>query len=171
MTIRPTADKQRESLFNILAETVIGATVLDLYAGTGAMGIEALSRGAQSVVFIDNDLQSMRLIKENIRSFQIESSSQVIHWNILKNLSCLKDHVFDLILMDPPYHHAHVQTTLSHLLNIHCLNEQTLIVAEHAVSDNILIPKEFIQYDSRRYGKTQLSFFASFSSVRAISAL
>ncbi|KPA12245.1 Ribosomal RNA small subunit methyltransferase D, partial [Candidatus Magnetomorum sp. HK-1] len=157
--IRPTADMQREALYNILSNRIMGLRVLDLYAGTGAMGIEALSRGAKSVVFIDNARMAIRLINENIRLFQIENSSQVIKWNISKNLSCIKDQLFDLVFMDPPYHHTHVQNTLSHLQKAQCLNEESIIIAEHAIKDSILVPDGLELYDHRKYGKSQFSFF------------
>jgi len=157
--IRPTTDKQREALYNIISDKIIDARVLDLFAGTGAMGIEALSRGASFVVFIDNAKKSLRLIQENIKNFKVESYSQVIKWNISKNLSCLKDQLFDLVFLDPPYHHTYIQTTLSHLQKAQCLNEETIIVAEHDIKDKIIIPDGLKLYDFRKYGRSQFSFF------------
>jgi 16S rRNA (guanine966-N2)-methyltransferase len=154
--IRPTADKQREALFHILAHWVIDADVLDLFAGTGAMGIEALSRGAKAVTFID---KNTRLIKKNINHFNVQCKTNVIQWDIFRNLRCIRGQLFDLILIDPPYHHDHVGKTLSHIAKIQCFHENTIIVAEHACDENIVLPDKFKQLDCRRYGKTQFSFF------------
>ena len=154
-TIRPTADKHRESLFNILTNNISGATVLDLFAGTGAMGIEAISRGAQFVVFIDKDI---RLLMENIKRLNIDNETQVIRWDIFRNLSCIKGKFFDIIIMDPPYRDKHIEKTLYHLMDSQCIKTETVIVAEHSVRDDILIPEGLERYESRHYGKTQFSF-------------
>lgn len=164
MSIRPTTDRQRESLFNILRNmnVVIDAKVLDLYAGTGALGIEAFSRGAGYIVFIDNSIQSIRLIKRNIQQLQIEHSTKVIKCNILNSLACLDcqdEKVFDLILMDPPYRHSYINKTLCNIVNQQCLDINTIIVAEHAADEIISVPDNIKQFDTRKYGNTKLSFF------------
>jgi len=161
MSIRPTSDRQRESLFNILnhMNSIVNANVLDLYAGTGALGIECLSRGAQSVVFIDNSFQSIGLIKKNIQHLQIEHFSTVIQSNILNDLACLNGQVFDLILMDPPYQKSYIDKTLSNIVRQHCFDMHTMIVAEHASNEVIHVPKSIKQVESRQYGKTKFSFF------------
>jgi len=160
-SIRPTTDRQRESLFNILTsmDSIVSARVLDLFAGTGALGIEALSRGAHSIVFVDNSKQSIRLIENNIERLQIKQVTEVIQCNIVKSLSCLNHKVFDLILMDPPYHHSYLNITLNNIINQKCFCENTIIVAEHAASDSVLIPDQIIKLDARKYGKTMFSFF------------
>ena len=160
-SIRPTSDRQRESLFNILTSmnSIATARVLDLFAGTGALGIEALSRGARSIVFVDNSRKAIGLIENNIKNLQIEDLTEVIQCNIIKSLSCLDHYVFDLILMDPPYHHSYINKTLIHIINQKCFDENTIIVAEHAASESIQIPEQIKELDHRKYGNTMFRFF------------
>jgi len=161
MSIRPTTDRHRESLFNILSNmnVIMHAKVLDLYAGTGALGIESLSRGAQSIVFVDYASEAIQLIKKNIKLLKINDVTKVIQKDILKDLTYLNDNIFDLILMDPPYQYNYIEKTLSHIANQQFLNSNTLIVAEHAANESMHVPAIFQRFDSRQYGKTKFSFF------------
>jgi 16S rRNA (guanine(966)-N(2))-methyltransferase RsmD len=149
-------------MFNILAHTPRCAKVLDLFAGSGALGIEAMSRGAQSVVFVDNNQRALETLRQNLKHCSIDRNAEVIRWNIAKNLDCLKryQHKFDLVFMDPPYHCNLVEITLGQLLLIDCVADSAVIVAEHEPGCQIHVPENslFIS-DSRRYGSTQLSFF------------
>ena len=115
--IRPTADRLRESIFNILSYLVKEAVVLDLFAGTGALGIEALSRGADSAVFIDNNKKALSVIERNIQSCAVDNRSQIIRWDIVKNLNCINsvDSKFNLVFMDPPYNKGMIKPTLNNL--------------------------------------------------------
>lgn len=162
MQIRPTADRIRESLFNILGQRPAGAAVLDLFAGTGALGIEALSRDARTAVFVENGTQALVALRKNIGLCRIEERSRVIQWNIRKNLNCLKAYprYFDLIFMDPPYGQGLIQPTLNHLLRIETLAPHALVVVEHDPAEIIRLPDAVMAgVDNRRYGRTQLSFF------------
>jgi 16S rRNA (guanine(966)-N(2))-methyltransferase RsmD len=141
---------------------IIDANVLDLFAGTGALGIEALSSGAASIVFVDNSIQSIRLINSNIKKLQIEHSTKVVKCNILQGLACLDcldEKVFDLILMDPPYRHSYINKTLCNIVNQQCLDINSIIVAEHATDEIISVPENIKEFDTRKYGNTKLSFF------------
>ena len=159
--VRPTKDKHRESIFNIISQDLAGAVVLDLFAGTGALGIEALSRGADFAVFVDSYPHALSTISKNIQSCQLDSRTKVLRWNILKNLNCLKSYSFDLILMDPPYSIGAVTPALLNLTHCGCLKNESLIVIEHSLDepfpDHL---KSFRLYDQRRYGKTLVSFFS-----------
>jgi 16S rRNA (guanine966-N2)-methyltransferase len=106
--LRPTSDKLRETLFNILAPRVTGARVLDGYAGTGALGIEAMSRGAASVAFVERDPRARRLIAENLAHCDLTSGCVIIRASVARAIDDLtKAHdSFDLILLDPPYDDA-----------------------------------------------------------------
>ncbi|MEA3417324.1 MAG: RsmD family RNA methyltransferase [Thermodesulfobacteriota bacterium] len=88
--VRPTSDRLRESIFNILSFHIKQAVVLDLFAGTGALGIEALSRGAESAVFVDIHNGALSIIKRNIKACELENKSKIIKWDIVKNLNCIK---------------------------------------------------------------------------------
>lgn len=105
--LRPTSDRLRETLFNVLAPRISGARVLDVYAGTGAIGLEAISRGAVAVVFIEHDRRAQALIAENIRHCAVEEHCSIVRADAARGLDSLArrpDAVpFDIILLDPPY--------------------------------------------------------------------
>jgi len=160
-TIRPTADRLRETLFNILSARVSGAVVLDLFAGTGAFGIEALSRGAAFAMFVDKNKGSVSLTERNIQQCALESRSRIIKWDIVKNLNCIKSFkpAFNLAFMDPPYSGNIIEITLKNLLKSDCLAPGASIVVEHTSLDPIsIISKEVTVVDQRKYGKTLVSF-------------
>jgi 16S rRNA (guanine966-N2)-methyltransferase len=158
---RPTADRIKESVFNILAGSVRNKRVLDLFAGTGALGIETLSRGAISAVFVDFEKKSLAAIRRNIRELGLEDRTRVIHWNILKNLNCLlpERDAFDLVFMDPPYETNSVIPTLDGLLSRGVLTAGTRVVIEHSSREPIVQPLgRLVLVDQRRFGKTLVSF-------------
>jgi 16S rRNA (guanine966-N2)-methyltransferase len=160
-TIRPTSDRLREALFNILADKIQGALVLDLFAGTGALGIEALSRGAGAATFIEKDASAVLLLKKNIHACGLEENVHVIQWDILTNLNCIQSITpgFNLVFMDPPYQKDMVQSALRHLSNSNALQNNACLVIEHSKFDPIPnIPKAFQLKDERKYGKTLVSF-------------
>ena len=112
--LRPTSDKLRETLFNILAPRIGGARVLDGYAGTGALGIEALSRGAAHVTFVDRDRRAQALIAENLRRCGIENGYVIIRASVAQALASLDGKaLFDIILLDPPYEAGRLQDASS----------------------------------------------------------
>jgi 16S rRNA (guanine966-N2)-methyltransferase len=160
---RPTSDRLRETIFNILSFRTRQAVVLDLFSGTGAMAIEALSRGADSAVLVDDAPHAVSLIAENIRSFSLEKKARVQRWNIAQDLNFLR-HVqplFDLVFMDPPYNRNMISPTLDHLLQSASLAEQACIVVEHSVLETICFDqRRFELYDQRTYGKTMVSFLS-----------
>ena len=158
---RPTADRVRESIFSILADRVSNAVVLDLFAGTGAMGIEALSRGAESVLFADNDKSALLALEKNINTCSLESRVQIIKWNILKNLNITSvfQHTFNLVFIDPPYRQNLIRSTLFNLAKSQCLQNGACIAIEHSPQEPIEEHLErFKISDQRQYGKTLVSF-------------
>ena len=157
---RPTADRVREAIFNILAFKIQGSTVLDLFAGTGAFGIEALSRGAESVVFVDVDSDSITVLQENIKSLSLEHPTKILRWDLTRNLSCLSSlrSAFNLVFMDPPYNKNMIEPTLFNLHNSHSMERGARIVVEHSYLEPIQkgqLPFEIS--NQRRYGKTLVS--------------
>jgi 16S rRNA (guanine966-N2)-methyltransferase len=159
--VRPTADRIRESIFNILGNDLRNAVVLDLYAGTGAFGIEALSRGAKFAAFVDINKKVLEIIKKNIRDCNLVGDSQTILWDIAKSLDFLKStpRMFDLVFLDPPYGQNLIPATLDHLWRQEKLGKNARIIAEHAVRDPL--PLGMAGYgivDQRKYGKTVISF-------------
>jgi 16S rRNA (guanine(966)-N(2))-methyltransferase RsmD len=102
--LRPTSDRLRGTLFNVLAPRIVGARVLDGYAGTGAVGIEALSRGAAHVTFVDDDRRAQRLVADNLAHCGVRNGYVIIPKDLARALSALRaDAAFDIILLDPPY--------------------------------------------------------------------
>lgn len=159
--IRPTADRLRESIFNIIGPRIYGRRVLDLFAGTGAMGIEALSRGALHAVFIDNNPIALDLIRQNLDKVKASGQATVIRWNISRNLDCLHDRAkMDFVFIDPPYRKHLVKVTLDNLLASDI--GFGAVVVEHEAKESIdNLPAGFILKDQRRYGKTLVSFLGA----------
>ncbi len=160
LNTRPTSDQLRETVFNILSYDVVGAVVLDLFAGTGALGIEALSRNASKAVFVDKQREAVSIIKKNLNACSFEEIVHVIKWDICRDLNCLRGtDKFNLVFMDPPYNRGMISKALISLQKSQCLAEHSKIVVEHSTSDIIeFLPEGFLITDSRVYGKTAVSF-------------
>ena len=158
---RPTADRLRESIFNILACLVKDAVVLDLFSGTGALGLEALSRGANSAVFIDNSKETLSVVERNIQACAVDNHSQIIPWNIVKNLNCIKsvDSKFNLVFMDPPYNKGMIKLALLNLHDSGSIEKEACIIVEHTSFEPVPgACKQFELTDQKKYGKTLISF-------------
>ena len=135
--------------------------VLDLFAGTGAFGIEALSRGAESVVFVDVDSDSISVLQKNIKSLSLESQTKIFRWDLTRNLNCLGSlrSAFNLVFMDPPYNKNMIEPTLLNLHSSQSIEIGARIVVEHSYLEPVLRSQSrFRIYDQRRYGKTLVSF-------------
>lgn len=161
MATRPTSDRLRESVFNILSAQVRSTHVLDLFAGTGALGLEALSRGASHCLFVDNQKEALTVIRKNIAACGLENRCQVLLWDIARNLNGIRNQPspFDLVFMDPPYGKDLIPLTLESLARSGCLAEGACLVCEHAVTDTwVALPPSFTLTDQRTYGKTGVSF-------------
>lgn len=128
--LRPTSDKLRETLFNILATKIDGARVLDGYAGTGALGIEAISRGAAHVTFVDQDRRAVALIDENLTACGVEGGYTIHRGDVATVLPGLGTSAFDLILLDPPYNTMTIAAVLDAAART--LARDGLVVLEHA---------------------------------------
>jgi len=162
MKTRPTADRMREALFNILSAEIAGSTVLDLYAGTGALGIEALSRGASFAVFVDKDGDALSVIEKNLRSCGFEDRSKTFRRDILINLKWPRtvSKPFDLVFMDPPYEKDCIYPSLVNLKQSSVLKKDSIIIVEHSPREPAPIDLfGFEIFDQRRYGRTLFSFF------------
>lgn len=160
-SVRPTADRWREAIFNILAGEVAGAAVLDLFAGTGALGIEALSRGAASAWFVDRSPTVLTLLAKNISACGLTAGTRQIRWDIRRSLACLRnaDPAFTLVFLDPPYDRGLVQPTLAHLHRSRSLAGGACIVVEHAAGESFRQQEgPFALEDRRRRGNTLVSF-------------
>ena len=136
--LRPTSDYLRETLFNVLGPAVADSRFLDLYAGTGAVGIEALSRGAIAAVFVESHVAAAKLIRENLASLKIVSGAQVIAAQVgpaLNKLASLQRLPFDFVFLDPPYaDEREYDATMNILRTSSLLSHNSLVIAEHLKS-------------------------------------
>ena len=159
METRPTADRVKEALFSIIQFDVPTATVLDLFGGTGQLGIEALSRGAKSAVFVDSGEQACSLIKENLRRTKLETDGRVIRADYLEYLERCNEK-FDIVLLDPPYAEVFLENALKKLTQIDILQSGGIIVAERPVGKEL--PWEFQGFTRSKdykYGNTLLTLY------------
>ncbi|MGE5528219.1 MAG: 16S rRNA (guanine(966)-N(2))-methyltransferase RsmD [Patescibacteria group bacterium] len=162
LDLRPTSDRVRESLFNILGPRVAGATVLDLFAGTGGLGIEALSRGASRAIFVERDRRAGDLIRRNLAMLGLGSGEAEVRGEpVADALAALAacGCRFDLVLADPPYGAGAARDTLASLARGGLVSPGGLAVLEHAAKESIPAPDGMILVDRRGYGDTALSFF------------
>ena len=166
MRVRPTSDKARQAIFNILMHrdfgvnfTLDGAKVADLFAGTGALGIEALSHGAKVCLFVDDAAESRALIRTNVDALQLTGTSKIWRRDAtdLGPLGAGAGGPFDLVFMDPPYRKNLIAGALKSLLAGGWLSETALIVAESA-EDEIIDTSGFEVIDTRSYGETKVLF-------------
>lgn len=158
-SVRPTTDKVKEALFSILTERIWGSKVLDLFSGTGNLGIEALSRGAGLCVFGDNSRESIRMIKSNIAHCRAEKGARVVPGDFKKTLMNLEEK-FDIILLDPPYGKGLLEQCFEIIGERNMLEEDGVIVAEHRKEENL--PEEFCGFKKikeRKYGAIMLSIY------------
>ena len=159
MQTRPTADRVKEALFSIIQFEIPGARVLDLFGGTGQLGIEALSRGAKSAVFVDAEEEACGLIRENIRKVHAESDAKVVRSDYLAYLNSCKE-TFDFVFLDPPYAEVFLENALKKLTEIDILQSGGIIVAERPVGKEL--PWDFSGFTRSKdykYGKTLLTLY------------
>lgn len=159
MLTRPTTDRVKEALFSIIHFDIPGAKVLDLFGGTGQLGIEALSRGAESAVFVDAREESCRLIRENLKRTKLEQQGRVVRSDYMDYLGCCRER-FDIILLDPPYAEVFLENSLKRITEIDILQSNGIIVAERPLGKEL--PWEFEGYSRSRdykYGKTLLTVY------------
>ena len=159
LTTRPTSDRVKEALFSIIHFEIPGARVLDLFGGTGQLGIEALSRGAASAVFVDAGEPACRLIRENLKRTRFEREGKVIKSDYLAYLTSCREQ-FDIILLDPPYAEVFLENALKKITEIDILQSGGIIVAERPLGKEL--PWEFEGYTRSRdykYGKTLLTIY------------
>ncbi len=163
--VRPTADRVKESLFNILVSlqgSLAGYRVLDIFAGTGNLGIEALSRGAAEVVFVDNHRESVTFVTRNLRALGFDEKSRIIEKEALTALRMLESigSKFHLVFIDPPYREGLAVKVLDRLASSSLLDESSVVVVEFASGEGL--PTEvgaLREFDRRTYGDTSLALF------------
>lgn len=158
--VRPTSDRAKEALFNILSLKIYGARVLDLFAGSGSLGIESLSRGAKEVLFNDFSKDSIAIVKKNLTSLKIAINGEQAKVTQNDYLACLEQvrGQFDLIFIDPPYRFDYGEKALKKIAEKGLLTENGVAMYERDVPFEGKIDG-LEKYDERKYGKAYLTFF------------
>lgn len=159
-TTRPTTDRVREAIFSALGDTSQNAIVLDLFAGSGAQGLESLSRGAKEVHFVDKSSAAVSVIKNNVKALDLNSNCYVYGANGLVMLKKFQKQsiLFDLVFLDPPYNSNLLQQSLDFLNKNQLISTHGVVVAEQPSSDSTISHENFETIFSRRYGDTQVTF-------------
>ena len=161
--VRPTSDRVKESIFNILGDEVEGKVVLDLFAGTGNLGIEALSRGAKRALFVENGRQALRLIQKNLSQLGMKGRSEILPRDVSRAIGVLerRGEPFDLILMDPPYEKGLIQKTLLKLYLHRIYHKDSILVIEHDRREPIPeVVEGWTLCRQRKFGNTLISFLS-----------
>jgi len=159
MLTRPTADRVKEALFSIINFDIPGAKVLDLFGGTGQLGIEALSRGAASAVFVDAREESCKLIRENLKRTKLEKDAKVIRSDYMDYLSRCREQ-YNIIFLDPPYAEVFLENAIKRITQIDILQSDGIIVAERPLGKDL--PWEFegyVRYKNYKYSKVLLTIY------------
>lgn len=159
LTTRPTTDRVKEALFSIIQFDIPNAKVLDLFGGTGQLGIEALSRGAKSAVFVDAGEPACKLIRENLKRTRFLEKAQVIRSDYLQYLTVCRER-FDMIFLDPPYAEVFLENSLKKISEIDILQTGGIIVCERPLGKQL--PAEipgFVRSRDYKYGKTLLTLY------------
>lgn len=162
-TTRPTSDRVKESLFNIIAPYLADAKVLDIFAGTGNLGIEALSRGAGEAVFIDKSPQCTDIIRENLIHTKLSHKAQILTGDAFNAISKLKGQgiKFDIVFMDPPYSKNMVQEALLSISDGVIIKDGTIVIAERDLDDPVDGEVGCLcLIRNQKYGDTVLSFYS-----------
>lgn len=157
--VRPTSDKVKEAVFNIIQQEIRDAVCVDLFAGTGSLGLEALSRGAKKCYFCDNSRESINLVKTNIKKCGAENKSVVLAGDYTKALARVRDKA-DIFFLDPPYSAGLYEKCFELIETLDLLSGDGLIIAEHGVRD--FLPEQigtFQLVKERKYGKIMVSIY------------
>lgn len=159
MLTRPTTDRVKEALFSIIQFELPGAAVLDLFGGTGQLGIEAVSRGAKRAVFVDARREACQLIRENLKKTRMEGEAQVVQSDYMEYLNRCRDQ-FNVIFLDPPYAEVFLENALKKITEIDILQSGGIIVAERPLGKDL--PWEydgFVRSKDYKYGKIMLTVY------------
>lgn len=161
---RPTTDKVKETIFNMIGPFFTGGEVLDLYGGSGGLGIEALSRGADRAVFVDKASAACSVIRENLSRCRYEERSDIFRQDVARVFPLLarQNRRFDYVFIDPPYARQHLTADIEALLNMDLLSDGAIVVAEH--EDTVELPENFedrlLKWKYHTYhGKTAVSIY------------
>ncbi len=156
---RPTADRVKEALFSAIQFEVQGSRFLDLFAGTGQMGIEALSRGAQFAVFVDEWKNACSLVKENLRLTKLSDKARIVNLDYLSYLKTCKE-TFDIVFLDPPYAEIFLENALNKISEIDILSDRGIIICERPAEKQLDLEISGLQRcKDYKYGKTWITIY------------
>ena len=158
---RPTLDRVKESLFNIIQNDIEDSTVLDLFSGSGAIGLEFLSRGAKRAVLCDSSKDAIKIIKQNVQKTHFEEKVEVYNMEFTKLVERLQNQKFDIIYIDPPYATDFIKISLEKIIEYELVNENTKIIVETDDETRILnqIEKMYVEItEKRKYGRETIIF-------------
>ena len=156
---RPTSDRVKEAIFSIIQFEVEGSRFLDLFAGSGQMGIEALSRGAVSAVFVDGRREACKLVQDNLKTTKLERNAQVVQSDYLSYLERCRQ-TFDIIFLDPPYAEEYLENSLKKISEIDILSSRGIIICERPADKLLDLEIPGLQRGKDyRYGKTWVTMF------------
>lgn len=160
--IRPTSDRLRESLFNILThgyhDPITGARVLDLFAGTGALGLEAMSRGAAFALFVDDRAEARALIRQNVEALGLGGVTRIFRRDAARLGAVHPNEPFGLVFLDPPYRRGLAEESLASLRDGGWLAPDGLVIVEEAADAGFAAPQGFAESERRRYDDTEFTF-------------
>ncbi len=162
LNTRPTLDRVKEALFNIIQFNIADKNVLDLFAGSGAIGIEAISRGAKSATFCDNSIDAIKIIQTNIKNTRSTDKAIVLHKDYslaLKDLA-KKGNKFDIIYLDPPYKTDFANKAIEEIIKLDILSKEGIIILEtdDTKKEEAIKSKNIQIFDKRKYGRAILIF-------------
>lgn len=158
---RPTTDRVKEAVFSMLQTKIHGSRGLDLFAGSGALGVELLSRGATHVTFVEQSVKLLPIIKSNLERTKLIDLGKVLCQDVYKALGTFDTAAFDIIMMDPPYLSGHVKACLDEIARLDLLAVDGILVIEHDIGDTEILnpPDYFESLKTKKYGKIGVTVF------------
>lgn len=158
---RPTTDRVKEAVFSMIQQRIFGSRGLDLFSGSGALGIELLSRGAEHVTFIEQSSKLIPIITKNLERTRLSDRANLIGKDVYMALTDLQNSAFDIIIMDPPYLSGHVVKSMIEIEKYDLLTETGMLIIEHDISDPEILnpPAYFESLKTKKYGKIGVTVF------------
>ena len=156
--VRPTTDRVKEAIFNIIQGTISNTVVIDLFAGFGSLGLEALSRGANKVYFVEKMKSNSQIIKKNIKSCNMENHSEVFTTDVFDFLTHTKIKA-DIIFMDPPYDRGYLNKSITSIIKNQIIKKPGLIIVEHSLKEKAPDYTKLEIVRERKYGNTQVTIY------------
>lgn len=158
--VRPTTDRIKEDLFNIIMPYIPNSLFLDLFSGSGAIGIEAISRGCKKSIFVDNNMDSFRLIKKNIKKTKCIEQSTVIKKDAISFVNTTKDK-FDVIFLDPPYNYEKLKNLIENVVKCDILCKDGILIVEHDKNIPLEPVEKLVNIKTKSYSLTSIDFFVT----------